>query len=399
MEKGISGFETIIIVILTIILILVGFVISGWLNPGLRVEDTMNRTEELKEGIMASGKTCDGEVSGFQHDMFRADGTYGGAWIIPGFVSNEVGLTCWVPGTGEGYCIFDSFFRGQELTQGGKSSLRRGWFSFSLIDPYSSREFEYTCVWDYDTYTEGGLDKISFKKDMRDDYDNFRQVGMVEAGENATVKSEFALLNWDPGGFCDPPSVFNVRSECGPPDKGIFCDAGVVREDFWNWTLIAGGYYCCPPSGQVKDTLGNPVGTTEGGILEEDWRWDRILEMCCVNESCSNYYDCEEIGGKWAFGECWFEGTGNCNNVCNNEPDTPMVCKPPDYWNRIPQTCEIHKIMGLDCRVSCTESLEEKAPYGTAGNECVDQNNLTMSAGWCEEPPAGFIRICACELP
>ncbi len=393
MPKGDVPFHTIIILVITIIMIVMSIILYQSQDATQGSEEIKNRTQQIKNFTEQRFEICDGVLSDFQRNMYKEEGGYGG-WMAPDSnVTNIFEVQCNVPGSGIGSCVFDSFFLGQEVGDKGHSDDDRGYYSFEFLNPPKKRRFEFTCVWNHDNYNDGAVKKTSWKKDMRDSYDSFGQIVSVPSGESATVKTKFALMTRYIGSCTGSPITDDYCEE--QPNKGNYCNE-VDNTRFYNWTFIAGGYYCCPEAGPVKDINGIYI-TINGTPVREDWRWDTELQICCVNETCTNYYECEDLGGKWAYGTCWFSGTSTCTNVCNSHQHSDgsnFQCVTPD-WRRIPTDCTLHKILGFGCSANCQSSASARPPYVSGGN-CYWQNDYFVT-NWCDGSALGNERICSCK--
>lgn len=177
------------------------------------------------------------------------------------------------------------------------------------------------------------------------------------------------------------------------PEYGI-CDEIICdrhEEEFHHFEFKVTGRYCCP----------------EGMV------WSRDFQSCCADKHCTDII-CNDEGGTWLYGECWFLGNGgeSCNTVCEGHN---MYCKNPDDWTTIPEDCTLHeevfKTMGLfpvpfNCNNLCLKNLfiiyEFFSPYYDGGGKC---RYKTTSATYPFDKylctgvvPGGKPRICACGL-
>jgi len=254
-----------------------------------------------------------------------------------------------------------------------------------------------------------------------DVFENMDVITIKVPVDNTTViNSYFQLLEkWeDVGlGYCNEALYpIEIKEKCGmnPLDDYYYCDYNRTNLAFkaggnlYNWTLEVQGRYCCPER-EVKAADGSTI-YQEGGLpLIEAWTWNSNAingeGACCLGPGCKNL-PCIEEGGKWVYGECWFEGSPgeNCTEVCESHErpsGSPYECKIPDHWERVPKSCRLQEKFGIDCSNSCNPDTLAPLDLGVGNCEYFDYDlyadTPVYDYGCDDEPGAGEVRFCACE--
>lgn len=152
-------------------------------------------------------------------------------------------------------------------------------------------------------------------------------------------------------------------------------------EEFHHYELKVAGRYCCA----------------------EGKKWNKTRQDCCAEDDCIDL-DCEQKGGTWVYGECWFFGNPmqNCDQAC---ADNGLTCKNPD-WATIPKDCALHDkvlddqdIVNSRC-FTCTGSNSLRAPFtdlSLVNKQCFYKDDYTQTYE-CGGALAPVRRICACQV-
>ncbi|UCG95618.1 MAG: hypothetical protein JSV92_01040 [archaeon] len=242
----------------------------------------------------------------------------------------------------------------------------------------------------------------------------------IPVEKRTLINSYFILLEKHEDTFANycNDSLYNIKikEKCAmdPLDDYYYCDYNKTNSifkaggEFYDWTLEVRGRYCCPER-EIKDAEGYVIYDQDSGNpMEEGWQWNsQAMDgkgACCLGIGCMNI-PCIEEGGKWMYGECWFEGSPgeNCIGVCGSHirpSGTPYTCKIPDLWQRVPKNCELQEKFGADCSNSCVP--DSIAPADLGGGNCkyfdYDLFEIPPVDDYgCGSSVAGGKRFCACE--
>jgi hypothetical protein len=406
------------------------------------IEFAKNETQEVKEETL---EFCPGEnrrstepvtVSMVNRD-FSADGAIKCANI------EDMRVSCNVPGTHErdSGCLLDSFERTQWVEDGCEGPVaieycgvipcgyiprfNRGWYKFNFSDPDLNNEFYgknkkfiYPCG---GTIKKKDSDQVCvfwfFCVDCHKDWlhrvnsgekQQKYKIGLkLEPNEEILVNSYFCDL-WatdDIGGSdCSGANIIE-KCEAQPSTSWGYCDGKSYNMEDGNFSVKA--YVCCPPSGVVKGPGGNIVYDSAGNDIIENWYWDSEEQSCCLGRTCINK-ECEDAGGVWMYGRCWFRGGlgESCKDVCENRQysdGTDFQCKMPN-WSRVPRNnseygCTLHEILGVPCS-TCRPLWDWLAfkPPEFGGTTCWYYNgDVYPIIDWCSGNAfVGRRRLCAC---
>ncbi|UCG95617.1 MAG: hypothetical protein JSV92_01035, partial [archaeon] len=291
----------------------------------------------------------------------------------------NMAVSCVVPGTHErgSGCLLDSFERTQWVSDGCEDPAKiiwdplpvgyiarsnKGWNKFNFSDPDLNQEYYgknkkfiypcggsidkrdrinfclfelIICLWNIECY----MDWL-YRVDSHEEEQKY-SIGMkLEPNEEILVNSYFCdlwLTENINGGEC---SGADIKEKCGtsPSNSWGYCDGKSYNMGEGNFSVNA--YVCCPPSGVVKGPAGHTVYDEAGNDLVEEWYWDSEKESCCLGKTCINK-ECEDVGGIWMYGRCWFVSNTifhNCEYVCGKHEysdGTEFQCKMPN-WSRVP---------------------------------------------------------------
>ncbi len=240
-----------------------------------------------------------------------------------------------------------------------------------------------------------------------DVFDNFDVMSVFVPSENKSlINSYFCGLQKESILRCiNSNSTIREICEMDPEINWYYCslDDYTSSETFYDWEFKVKGYYCCPESGPIKTANDSLIYDESGNPIEEKWKWKEDKNACCLERGCKNL-PCIEEGGKWMYGECWFNGTPgqSCEEVCNDHQlknGENYTCVNATHWERVPKNCELHRKFGFDC-TSCSPSVNF-APYETSGNCRYFDYELYAAVPVddydCSSSNAALRRFCACE--
>ncbi|UCG95621.1 MAG: hypothetical protein JSV92_01055 [archaeon] len=405
-EKGAAWtlFHSIATVILIIILLLIGFVFMS----GMDFTGSFEHAEEQSEKVpilYATPEAFCTEERMSDHRVIYVNSTpdgrsHGNRVSLHKF---NVVLGCEIPGTHESgaTCLIDYFASWQWVENGCEIQLHNknlGYFEFQIPDTLTGEtEFTYPCTGS-DKHSNyrwwmGCYERYRWYADMERFYDKVMVI--LNPLNNTKVNVSF----WDMNQIAILGMCSHKKVSC---EGGEFC-RGDISHNFYGWGIESKGRLCCPPK-EVRNATGSLLLDENGNLVEETWVWDTTLTedgTCCIDSGvperfCENM-ECEDKGGVWIHGSCWFKGDGNCNSICSayrHDDGARYVCSPP-IWERVPKECYIHGLLGYSCD-SCQAGPNDRlSPYVQGGSVCYYQNNYGVDeAQWCGTNSNN--RLCAC---
>lgn len=413
-KKGIlwTTFNVIIVIliILSVLIICFTFLSEGTFTESLeqageeskkipdmhpRVETLCSKERLSDQMVIYVNSTPDNEENGY----------------LTGLNKTNVTLRCEIPGTHEvsATCYINHFASWQWVKDGCdwvSVETNLGYFTFEIPDTTTTeKEFAYSCMGSdgSSNCNVACCERYKWYADMEKYYN---KVNVVLNPVNSTKinVSYWEMQDWAGG------------SEDSCPTHIIYCGSlpfcyGANSYDFYGWGVEAKGKICCPPK-EVRDVDGELVLDEEGDAVQETWVWDAGLEdgVCCLEESterevdyCENLH-CEEKGGMWMYGRCWFDssGTMDCNEICGiymRADGSSYKCEPPD-WERVEDNCDIQDLFTYYCDTCGPGAVDEKAPYQkvvSSVRECYYQDNPDVDGDdWCNEKSGSDTRFCSC---